>query len=108
MDFDQIGAPIRSQTKVYRPIAGRGVADARGHMVVLGTNGLADHLDSCTNAVPIALRAAQGDVEPVVGGLAAIHPDFCGSVECRHNDVDPAVSIQVGESTAAMARFPSG
>jgi hypothetical protein len=71
--------------------------------VVILRAALGHELDASANAVAVALGSAQGDVEPVAGLLAAVHPDFSALAESAYHYIDPAIAIQITESTAAMA-----
>ena len=71
-------------------------------MVVLRAR-FGDHFDAGADAVAVALDALKRDVEPVVVAGAAIHPEFGVVVHGGDDDVDPAVAVEVAESTATMA-----
>src|SRR5580658_2365025 len=85
-----------------RAVAGRGVAYARRHVVIL-RSAFGHNLHAGANAVAVALGSAQSDIEPVAGLLAAVHPDFGVLAESSYDHIDTAVAIQITEGAAAMA-----
>src|SRR6202451_1660334 len=103
VDFDLIRLAVGAEAEVDGTVAGRGVADAGGHVVVLCADGLAYDFDARADAVTIAFDAAQGDVEPVAGFLAAVHPDFGVLAKGCGDYVDAAVAVEVAEGAAAVA-----
>src|SRR5271163_4933930 len=76
-------------------------------MVVLGS-ALGDHLDPRADPVAVALGSPQGDLQPVAGFLASVHPDFRVRGKRGGHDIDASISVQVSEGQAAMPRCRGG
>ena len=74
-DDHLIRKAILPETEMHGTIAGRGVADARCHVVVLCPT-LAHNLDTSTDPVAVTLRSLLSKVQPMVFVVTPIHPDF--------------------------------
>jgi hypothetical protein len=86
---------------MHRPQARRCVAHTRCLVVVLHT-GLGHHLDARSNAVAIALYAAQRNVKPVSWMRTAVHPQFGIHVQTCCHCVNAAVPVEIAEGATAM------
>lgn len=56
MDLDQVRMSVGTESEVYRAVAGRSVADARGHVVIL-RSALGHKLDARADTIAIAFGA---------------------------------------------------
>src|ERR1700722_3992373 len=82
---------VFAEAEMDRTKTGGGVANAGGLVVVLFA-GCGHHHDARANVVPIALDALEGDVEPMVGAWAAVHPELGVEVERGDNGIDAPVA----------------
>src|SRR5438067_3043253 len=88
---------------MHGPRARGGIAAAVGHVVILRA-GFGHDLDARANAVAIALRALQLELDPVILAGTLVHPDFRRSTERAHDYVEASVAVQVAERRPAMPR----
>src|SRR4051812_13909724 len=91
-----------------RARAGRRVADAGGHVIVLSASTLRNHLYAGPDAVAIALRPFKRDVEPMAGAIASIHPDLRVTRQRRDYDIHPPVAVQIPKCASPVSPRRSG
>jgi hypothetical protein len=89
---------------MHRTIAGRGIPDTGGHVVVLRAR-RCHHLDARTDAISIALRPFQRNIQPVPGVLRMVHPNLRILAQRRFHHIHSAVAVEVCKGAAAVPRW---
>jgi len=84
---------VIAKAKVHRAVAGRSIADAGSHVVVLSACG-GHNLHHRSNPVTIALGALQRNIQPVACAFCSIRPNLRVFAERRddHNPTRPSPS----------------
>ena len=84
-------------------IARGGVTHARGHVVILRSR-FRDHLHQRSDAVAVAARAFQRNLEPVTGVRTPVHPDLGVLTQGGGHHIDAAVAIKIAKGATTMPR----
>src|SRR2546428_6779058 len=92
---------------MHGSVAGRGIAHAGRHMVIL-LAALGRNFDPGADPVVVALGSFKGDIQPMPGTWASIHPDFGWAGESGSHYVNAAVAVQVAKRQAPVAHRRRG
>src|SRR5258708_34965107 len=81
--------------------AGRRVACARGHVVVLCAT-FCDDLDTSANSVPVALGSLKLELQPMIFAGTVVHPNLRRSVNGADHHIYAPVAIEVPDSRPSV------